>query len=113
MLKLHLMLHYGLRFGALILAAILLLFPGVWMVFHGLQGPIDVAVQASSIFQAHLINASPGIAIITLGVVIICIVLLQGPPPPAGSSVRVSSFDSNRSDEIAISRFFGSFVLNS
>jgi len=87
--ELQLIFSYLLRFGVLILAAVALI-SGVVMVFHGLQGSVDVGLHATDIFQAHLINASPGVVFAVIGVILCCAILSQG-PPPADALVRVRS----------------------
>jgi hypothetical protein len=89
---LQLIFSYLLRFGVFVLAAVALI-SGVVMVFHGLQGSVDVGLHATDIFQAHLINSSPGVVFALIGVILCCAILSQG-PPPAGSLVRVRSANS-------------------
>jgi hypothetical protein len=84
---LQLIFTYLLRFGVFILAAVALI-SGVVMVFHGPARVRRRGLHATDSFQAHLINASPGVVFAVIGVILCCAILSQR-PPPAGSLVRV------------------------
>jgi hypothetical protein len=61
--------EYRLCLCRLALAAILVLL-GAVMVFLGLQGHFDWAVQAPHTISAKLTNASPGIVFATMGMIL-------------------------------------------
>ena len=67
---------YGLRWGGLGLSALTIAI-GAVMVFQGLQGSFNWAVEAPHSIAAKLTNASPGIVFATIGLVIAFVVLLQ------------------------------------
>jgi hypothetical protein len=49
------------------------------MVFAGLQGSFDCAVEAPSTLSAKLTNASPGIVFATIGMVLGFVVVIDKP----------------------------------
>jgi len=61
--------EYHLRLGMLALATVLVLL-GAVMVFLGLQGSFDWAVQSPHTISAKLTNASPGIVFATMGMIL-------------------------------------------
>jgi hypothetical protein len=67
--ELHIKLVYGLRLGVLVLAALTLLI-GAVMVFSGLHGSSDWAVEGPHTISAKLTNASPGIMFATIGMIL-------------------------------------------
>ncbi|MGH8387242.1 MAG: hypothetical protein ACRESJ_17410 [Pseudomonas sp.] len=69
---------YGLRWAALALAALTIVI-GAVMVFMGLQGSFNWAVEAPNSIGAKLTNASPGIIFASVGMVIGFVVILQKP----------------------------------
>jgi hypothetical protein len=75
---LHLKLDYSLRSKGLALAALTILI-GAVMLFAGLQGSFNWAVEVPSTISAKLTNASPGIVFATIGMVLACVVFLQKP----------------------------------
>lgn len=74
----HMKYIYGLRWGGLVLSAITIII-GAVMIFLGLQGSFNWAVQAPASIGAKLTNASPGIVFATIGLVIAFVVILQKP----------------------------------
>lgn len=60
---------YGLRWGGLMLAGLTIVTDAV-MIFMGLQGTFDWAVQAPASIGAKLTNASPGIVFATIGMIL-------------------------------------------
>jgi hypothetical protein len=87
--ELRLRFSYRLRLVALILAGFLMV-SGAVMVFLGISGSIDFGLHATGVVQAHLVNASPGIAFELIALFLCYLILSQG-PPPAGSAVPVGS----------------------
>jgi len=69
---------YGLRWGGLALAA-LTIGIGAVMVFRGLEGSFNWAIEVPNSIGARLTNASPGIVFATVGMVLGFIVILQKP----------------------------------
>jgi hypothetical protein len=69
---------YGLRWGALILAALCIAI-GAVMIFLGLSGSLNWAIEAPHSIGAKLTNASPGIVFATIGMIIGFIAVLQKP----------------------------------
>ncbi|HXT23912.1 MAG TPA: hypothetical protein VN749_03665 [Candidatus Eisenbacteria bacterium] len=65
--------EYHLRFGVLVLATVLTLL-GAAMVFRGLQGSFDWAVQSPHTISAKLTNASPGIGFATMGMLLALVI---------------------------------------
>lgn len=84
---LHIELDYRLRSRGLALAALTILI-GAVMVFAGLQGSFNWAVEAPSTISAKLTNASPGIVFATIGMVLVCVVFLQKPVACQAPSFR-------------------------
>jgi hypothetical protein len=74
----HMKYIYGLRIGGLALAGLAIVIGSV-MIFLGLQGSFDWAVQAPNSVGAKLTNASPGIIFATVGMFIGLFVILQKP----------------------------------
>jgi hypothetical protein len=83
---------YGLRWGGLVLSAITIII-GAVMIFEGLQGSFNWAIQAPASIGARLTNASPGIVFATIGLVIAFVVILQKPvnyeTGPHGQSITL------------------------
>jgi hypothetical protein len=69
---------YGIRRIGLGIAALAILI-GAVMVFAGLQGSFNWAVEAPQSISAKLTNASPGIIFATVGLIIAFVVALQKP----------------------------------
>jgi len=88
----HMQHIYGLRWAALGLSAVAICV-GAVMVFMGLQGSFNWAVEAPLSIGAKLTNASPGIVFATVGLIIGFCVVLQKPV-----SYRTPS--ANKDDEI-------------
>ncbi len=76
--ELHIKLDYRLRSWGLGLVTLIILISAV-MVFAGLQGSFDWAVEAPHTISAKLTNASPGIVFATIGMVLGFVVFLQKP----------------------------------
>jgi hypothetical protein len=76
--ELHMKHIYGLRWGGLSLSALTII-TGAVMVFMGLQGSFNWAVEAPNSIGAKLTNASPGIVFATVGMIIGFVVVLQKP----------------------------------
>jgi hypothetical protein len=74
----ELKLAYTVRLGGLALATLTILI-GAVMVFAGLQGSFDWAVEAPHTVSAKLTNASPGIIFATIGMVLGFVVVIQKP----------------------------------
>jgi hypothetical protein len=74
----HLAYIYRLRLGGLALAA-LTIGIGAIMIFVGLQGSFNWAVQAPDSVGAKLTNASPGIVFATVGMLIGLLTVIQRP----------------------------------
>ena len=74
----HMAYIYGLRWGALALSGFTILI-GAVMIFLGLQGSFDWAVEAPSSVGAKLTNASPGIIFATVGMLIGLLAVNQKP----------------------------------
>ena len=74
----HMAYIYGIRLGGLVLSALTIAI-GAIMVFKGLQGSFNWAVEAPHSIGAKLTNASPGIVFATIGLVIAFVVVLQKP----------------------------------
>jgi hypothetical protein len=74
----HMKYIYGLRWGGLGLAGVTICV-GAVMIFFGLQGSFDWAVQAPNSVGAKLTNASPGIVFATVGMFIGVLVVVQKP----------------------------------
>jgi hypothetical protein len=85
--ELQLKLDHRLRLCGLALAALTILI-GAVMVFAGLQGSFNWAVEAPSTISAKLTNASPGIVFATIGMVLVCVVFLQKPVACQAPSFR-------------------------
>src|ERR1051326_7238244 len=69
---------YGLRWGGLALSALTIVI-GAAMVFVGLQGSFNWAVEVPNSIGAKLTNASPGIVFATVGMILGFIVIRQQP----------------------------------
>lgn len=69
---------YGLRWGALALSALTIVI-GAAMVFMGLRGSFNWAVEMPNSIGAKLTNASPGIVFATVGMILGFIVIRQKP----------------------------------
>ena len=69
---------YGIRWLGLIIAAITIVI-GAVMVFLGLDGSFNWAVEAPNSIGTKLTNASPGIVFAAIGMLITFVVLLQKP----------------------------------
>lgn len=69
---------YGLRWGGLALSALTMVI-GAAMVFMGLQGSFNWAVEVPNSIGAKLTNASPGIVFATVGMILGFIVIRQQP----------------------------------
>lgn len=76
--ELHMKYIYGVRYAALALAAITIAI-GAVMLFYGLQGSFNWAVEAPHTIGAKLTNASPGIVFATVGLIIAAFVIVQRP----------------------------------
>ncbi|HME69884.1 MAG TPA: hypothetical protein VKM54_08450 [Myxococcota bacterium] len=74
----HMKYIYGLRWGGLAVSALTIAI-GAVMVFLGLQGSLNWAVEAPNSIGAKLTNASPGIVFATVGMIIAFVVVLQKP----------------------------------
>jgi hypothetical protein len=86
----HMRYIYGLRFGGLVVAAATIIC-GAFMVFYGLEGSFNWAIEAPNSIGAKLTNASPGIEFATSGMLITLLVIMQRP---------VSYRTGNVSDEV-------------
>ena len=69
---------YGLRWGGLALSALTIIIGGI-MVFLGLEGSFNWAVEIPHSIGAKLTNASPGIVFATVGLILGFIVIRQLP----------------------------------
>ncbi len=76
--ELHMRHIYGLRWAALAISALTIII-GAVMIFAGLQGSFNWAVEAPNSVGAKLTNASPGIVFATVGLVLGFIVVIQKP----------------------------------
>jgi hypothetical protein len=76
--ELHLRQIYMLRWGGLAIAALTILV-GAVMIFMGLQGSFNWAVEVPMSISAKLTNASPGIVFATIGLVLAFVVIVQRP----------------------------------
>lgn len=76
--ELHMRHIYGVRYAGLAVAAAAIL-AGAWMIFEGLSGTFDWAVEAPKTISSKLTNASPGIGFAVVGMIIAFIVILQKP----------------------------------
>src|SRR6266446_6341122 len=76
--ELHIKFIYGVRLGGMLLSAICII-SGAIMIYLGLQGSFDWAIQAPTTFSAKLTNASPGIIFATIGLILGYAVLLRRP----------------------------------
>jgi hypothetical protein len=76
--ELHMKHIYSLRWGGLALSALTIIV-GAVMVFMGLEGSFNWAVEAPNSIGAKLTNASPGIVFATVGMIIGFVVILQKP----------------------------------
>lgn len=74
----HMWFIYGVRLLALVVGAVSIL-AGAWMVFRGLQGTFNWAVESPHTLSSKLTNASPGIGFAVVGMIIAFIVILQKP----------------------------------
>ena len=85
----HMRYIYGIRLAGLALAA-LTIGVGAVMVFRGLQGSFNWAIEAPHSIGAKLTNASPGIVFATIGLVIAFVVILQKPVNYGTGKERIS-----------------------
>lgn len=69
---------YGLRWAGLFVSALTITIGSV-MVFKGLTGSFNWAIEAPNSIGAKLTNASPGIVFATIGLVLAVVVVLQKP----------------------------------
>jgi hypothetical protein len=69
---------YALRWGGLALSALTIII-GAIMIFRGLEGTFNWAIQAPGSIAAKLTNASPGIVFATIGLIIAFLVIIQRP----------------------------------
>lgn len=76
--ELHMKHIYGLRWAALGISALTIII-GAVMIFAGLQGSFNWAVEAPNSVGAKLTNASPGIVFATVGLVLGFVVVIQKP----------------------------------
>ena len=76
--EIHLRHIYRLRWGGLVLSAMTIII-GAVMVFYGLEGSFDWAVETPNSIGAKLTNASPGIVFATVGMVLGFVVIRQKP----------------------------------
>jgi ABC-type sulfate transport system permease subunit len=74
----HIKLNYRFRGRVLALATLTILI-GAVMVFAGLHGSFDWAVEAPHAISAKLTNASPGIVFATIGMILGFVVVLLPP----------------------------------
>jgi hypothetical protein len=74
----HMSFIYGVRLLGLIVA-IIAIAAGAWMVFAGLQGSFNWAVESPHTISSKLTNASPGIGFAMVGMIVAFIVILQKP----------------------------------
>jgi hypothetical protein len=74
----HMKYIYGVRLAGLTISAITII-AGAVMVFMGLQGSFNWAVEVPNSIGAKLTNASPGIIFATVGLFISFFVILQKP----------------------------------
>ncbi len=95
--ELHMRHIYGLRWGGLALAALTISI-GAVMVFAGLQGSFNWAVNAPASIGAKLTNASPGVVFATVGLLIGILIVIQKPV-----SYRTGDFDPS----ITVGAFLG------
>lgn len=90
--EIHMRYIYGIRLVGLFISALTILI-GAVMVFFGLEGSFNWAVEAPATIAAKITNASPGIIFATVGLFIAIIVVIQRP-------VNYSTRDSGPSDEL-------------
>ena len=76
--ELHLRHIYGLRWGGLALSAMTIAIGSV-MIFMGLQGSFNWAVDSPHTIGAKLTNASPGVVFATVGLILGFLVIIQQP----------------------------------
>jgi len=76
--EIHMRHIYSLRWGGLALSALTIAI-GAVMVFKGLTGSFNWAVEAPDSLSAKLTNASPGIVFATIGLMLGFVVVLQKP----------------------------------
>lgn len=96
--ELHMRHIYGLRWAGLVVS-ILTIALGSIMVFKGLTGSFNWAIEAPHSVGAKLTNASPGIVFATIGLLIAIVVVLQKPV-----NYRTGGYDVGDSgDQIGIS----------
>lgn len=74
----HMRYIYGLRWGGLGVAAITIII-GAIMLFMGLEGSFDWAVEAPKTVGAKMTNASPGMVFATAGLMIATVVITRKP----------------------------------
>lgn len=76
--EIHMKYIYGLRWGGLALSALTIVI-GAVMVFMGLQGSFNWAIDAPASIGAKITNASPGIVFATAGMLIGFLVVTRSP----------------------------------
>jgi hypothetical protein len=86
---------YRLSLAVLVVAAVTIIL-GAGMVFLGLQGSINWTMYVVGSVNAQLSNASPGIVFATIGLILVCVLLSQG-PPTSPTPVRVGNASYRRS----------------
>ena len=69
---------YRLRWGVLAIAVFTVLI-GTVMEFSGLHGSVNWVVGAPHLIDANLKDVSPGIVLVTIGMVLCCVVILCKP----------------------------------
>jgi hypothetical protein len=76
--EIHMRHIYGLRWAGMAVAALTIAI-GAFMVFRGLEGSFNWAVEVPHTLGAKLTNASPGIIFATVGLILGFAVVLQKP----------------------------------
>lgn len=76
--ELHMKHIYGLRWMALGISALTIII-GAIMIFAGLQGSFNWAVEVPNSIGAKMTNASPGIVFATIGLILGFVVAIQKP----------------------------------
>jgi hypothetical protein len=100
----HMTYIYGLRWGGLAISALTIGIGSV-MVFMGLQGSFNWAIEVPTSIGAKLTNASPGIVFATIGMIIGFLVVLQKPVNYRTGGVSVGGPRSG--GEISIGGYIG------
>jgi hypothetical protein len=69
---------YYLRWAVLALA-LFMMFVGIVMEFDGLHGSVNLTLDAPHLINTNLKNGSPGVALVMMGMVLCCVVVLSQP----------------------------------